>query len=103
MTTSIPVRFALAASLMVALSGCSMFLRASSDNSLKKVDVLVESIERVQVETVLCRDRMEGAIRDHADRPPQEIIGAMHAGILAFTSGTPQDDDLTAVIVKRVS
>jgi len=48
-------------------------------------------------------DRMEGAIRDHAERPPQEIIGAMHAGILAFTAGTPQDDDLTAVIVKRVS
>jgi len=48
-------------------------------------------------------DRLEGAIRDHAERPPQEVIGAMHAGILAFTSGTPQDDDLTAVIVKRVS
>jgi serine phosphatase RsbU (regulator of sigma subunit) len=46
-------------------------------------------------------DRMEGAIRDHAERPPQEIIGAMHAGILAFTGGTPQDDDLTAVVVKR--
>jgi len=47
-------------------------------------------------------DRLEATIRDHADRPPQEIIGAMHAGVLAFTSGTPQDDDLTAVIVKRI-
>lgn len=48
-------------------------------------------------------DRLEDAIREHAELPPQEIIGAMHAGILAFTSGTPQADDLTAVIVKRVS
>lgn len=48
-------------------------------------------------------DRLESAIRDHPEPPPQEIIGAMHAAILAFTSGTPQADDLTAVIVKRVS
>ncbi len=48
-------------------------------------------------------ERLEGAIRDHAERPPQEIIGAMHAGVLGFTAGTPQADDLTAVIVKRVS
>jgi serine phosphatase RsbU (regulator of sigma subunit) len=48
-------------------------------------------------------DRLESAIRDHAELPPQEIIGAMHAAILAFTSGTPQADDLTAVIIKRVS
>jgi hypothetical protein len=47
-------------------------------------------------------DRLEGAIRDHADRPPQEIIGAMHAGVLGYTAGTPQPDDLTAVIVKRI-
>ncbi|NKB89648.1 MAG: SpoIIE family protein phosphatase [Acidobacteria bacterium] len=48
-------------------------------------------------------DRLESSIRDHAERPPQEVIGAMHAGVLAFTAGTPQPDDLTAVIVKRVA
>jgi len=47
-------------------------------------------------------ERLETAIRGAAAEPPDEIIRRMHRAVTTFTAGTPQADDLTAVIIKRV-
>ncbi len=47
-------------------------------------------------------DRLGAALARHRDLPASKIIAAIHADLLAFTNGTPQPDDLTAVILKRV-
>jgi len=47
-------------------------------------------------------ERLEAAIRAAASLPPDEIIRRMHHAVTTFTAGTPQADDLTAVIIKRV-
>jgi len=46
-------------------------------------------------------DRLDEAIRQARDLPAREIISALHSAVLEFASGTEQQDDLTAVIVKR--
>ncbi len=46
--------------------------------------------------------RLTAVIHQHRDRPAREIIEAMRAAVVAFGAGTPQADDLTAVIVKRL-
>jgi serine phosphatase RsbU (regulator of sigma subunit) len=46
-------------------------------------------------------ERLEQAIRDSKAKPPAEIISDLYAKVLAFSSGTAQKDDLTAVIIKR--
>lgn len=48
-------------------------------------------------------DRLETAIRSTAHLAPGEIIDRMHKAVTAFAGGTPQADDLTAVIIKRTS
>jgi serine phosphatase RsbU (regulator of sigma subunit) len=48
-------------------------------------------------------DRLEAAIRSAAHQPPDEIIQKMHDAVTIFVGGTPQSDDLTAVVVKRTS
>jgi len=35
--------------------------------------------------------------------PPEEIIAELYQAVLAFATGTKQKDDLTAVIIKRIS
>jgi phosphoserine phosphatase len=47
-------------------------------------------------------DRLGGSLARHRALPASQIIAAIHADLLAFTSGTPQPDDLTAVILKRL-
>lgn len=47
--------------------------------------------------------RMEQSIRATRHLPPAEIISALHRDVLAFSRGTKQQDDLTAVIIKRKS
>lgn len=47
-------------------------------------------------------ERIEEAIRAGRDLPPSQIIGAMHAALLQFVGSVPQQDDLTAVVVKRL-
>ena len=46
-------------------------------------------------------ERMEDVIRAVKDKSPREIIAALYKAVIEFSGGTPQDDDLTALIVKR--
>ncbi len=46
--------------------------------------------------------RLGEALGRHRDLPGPGLIAAIHADLLAFTGGTPQPDDLTAVILKRI-
>jgi serine phosphatase RsbU (regulator of sigma subunit) len=46
--------------------------------------------------------RLEEAVRKSRDLPPDKIIQALYEAVLAFSSGTRQADDLTAVLIKRV-
>jgi serine phosphatase RsbU (regulator of sigma subunit) len=45
---------------------------------------------------------MEGVIRASRDSASAEIIARLYESVTAFSSGTKQQDDLTAVIIKRV-
>jgi serine phosphatase RsbU (regulator of sigma subunit) len=47
-------------------------------------------------------DRLKERIRHHQALPSAEIIGAIHRDVLEFAEGTPQLDDLTAVVIKKV-
>jgi serine phosphatase RsbU (regulator of sigma subunit) len=46
--------------------------------------------------------RMEESIRASRDSPPAEIITRLYETVNAFSRGTKQQDDLTAVIIKRL-
>ena len=46
--------------------------------------------------------RLEEAVRKSRALPPEQIIKALYEAVLAFSGGTKQMDDLTAVLVKRV-
>ncbi|HUO34138.1 MAG TPA: PP2C family protein-serine/threonine phosphatase [Candidatus Acidoferrum sp.] len=46
-------------------------------------------------------DRMEDTIRKSRDKRASEIISAMYKAVSEFSGGTKQQDDLTAVIIKR--
>lgn len=46
-------------------------------------------------------ERMEDTIRASKEKPPAEIISALYKAVIEFSGGTKQDDDLTAVIIKR--
>lgn len=46
-------------------------------------------------------ERVQELLRAHRQRPATEMIRLVHEAVGAFTRGTPQRDDLTAVIVKR--
>jgi serine phosphatase RsbU (regulator of sigma subunit) len=46
-------------------------------------------------------ERMEATIRAAKDKSPAEIISDLHKAVIEFSGGTPQDDDLTAVVIKR--
>lgn len=46
--------------------------------------------------------RLENVVRASRSMPPDQIIKALYDAVLAFSSGTKQMDDLTAVLVKRV-
>lgn len=45
--------------------------------------------------------RMEDTIRATRDKAPKEIIAALYQAVIAFSGGTKQADDLTAVVIKR--
>ncbi len=46
-------------------------------------------------------ERLRDRIWRSRDRPAGAIIRDLHQAVLAFSGGTPQPDDLTAVIIKR--
>jgi serine phosphatase RsbU (regulator of sigma subunit) len=45
--------------------------------------------------------RLARAIRAAGALPPQQIIATLYDAVVEFTDGTPQKDDVTAVIIKR--
>ena len=47
-------------------------------------------------------ERVNDLIRRHHDRPATELIEILYRAVLDFSAGTPQYDDLTAVIVRRL-
>lgn len=47
--------------------------------------------------------RVQEIIRATKDLPPEEIISRLYSAVIAFSGGTQQQDDLTAVILKRKS
>ena len=45
--------------------------------------------------------RVEETIRESKEKRPNEPISTLYAAVLAFSDGTKQQDDLTAVVIKR--
>ena len=46
-------------------------------------------------------ERLHATIRSARDFPPDRLIARLHEAVTAFAGGTPQNDDLTAVVLKR--
>lgn len=47
-------------------------------------------------------ERLENSIRGSRDKSAAEIISILYQDVLRFAGGTPQKDDLTAIVIKRV-
>jgi phosphoserine phosphatase len=47
-------------------------------------------------------DRTKDHLVRDRDEPAAEVIRRLHASVLDFVGGTPQPDDLTAVVIKRL-
>jgi serine phosphatase RsbU (regulator of sigma subunit) len=47
-------------------------------------------------------ERMEEVIRASRQLAPAEIIAQLYDAVTKFSNGTKQQDDLTAVIIKRM-
>lgn len=47
-------------------------------------------------------DRLAEVLRRFSDRDPEIIIAELYEAVVSFSRGTPQQDDLTAVLIKRV-
>ena len=47
-------------------------------------------------------DRLAEILRKFSDRDPEVIIAELYDAVVSFSRGTPQQDDLTAVLIKRV-
>lgn len=48
------------------------------------------------------RDRLTEIVRKFSHREPEIIIAELYDAVVRFSKGTPQKDDLTAVLIKRV-
>ena len=46
-------------------------------------------------------ERLGAVVRQFSDREPEVIIAELYDAVLNFAQGTPQKDDLTAVLIKR--
>ena len=46
-------------------------------------------------------DRLAEAVRRYSELEPEGIIAKLYRAVLSFSQGTPQKDDLTAVVIKR--
>jgi serine phosphatase RsbU (regulator of sigma subunit) len=46
--------------------------------------------------------RLENSIRASREKPPWQIISTLYQDVLSFSGGTAQNDDLTALVIKRV-
>jgi serine phosphatase RsbU (regulator of sigma subunit) len=47
-------------------------------------------------------ERLEDSVRTNRDKPAAEIISTLYQDVLRFAGGTPQKDDLTAIVIKRL-
>jgi serine phosphatase RsbU (regulator of sigma subunit) len=47
-------------------------------------------------------ERLRNTLRASRDRSAEDIIRSLHEAVLAFSGGTGQQDDLTAVLIKHV-
>jgi len=47
-------------------------------------------------------ERMEKVIRASRELAPPEIIAQLYDAVIRFSNGTKQQDDLTAVLIKRL-
>ena len=54
-----------------------------------------------QNEEMFGTDRAAETIKRYSELQPQEIIAELYRAVLTFSHGTPQKDDLTAVLIKR--
>lgn len=57
-----------------------------------------QNSERRQLGT----ERLTDIIRSLRDRPCCEIISGMHEAVLQWVEGQPQDDDLTALVIRKL-
>jgi serine phosphatase RsbU (regulator of sigma subunit) len=48
------------------------------------------------------KSRLEQIVRSSRNQPPEAILEALYKAVLSFSDGTTQQDDLTAVIIKRL-
>ena len=48
-------------------------------------------------------NRLGEVLRRFSDREPEVIIGEIYDSVVHFSQGTPQKDDLTAVLIKRLT
>jgi serine phosphatase RsbU (regulator of sigma subunit) len=46
--------------------------------------------------------RMKEAVRQSSESGAADIIANLYKAVTAFSNGTPQKDDLTAVVIKRL-
>ena len=46
-------------------------------------------------------DRLAAIVRQFSNEDPEVIIAELYDSVLKFAQGTPQQDDLTAVLIKR--
>lgn len=46
-------------------------------------------------------ERLAAVVRESSDREPEVIIAELYDSVLKFAQGTRQQDDLTAVLIKR--
>lgn len=47
-------------------------------------------------------ERLESSVRASRDKSAAEIISILYQDVLRFAGGTPQKDDLTAIVIKRI-
>ena len=47
--------------------------------------------------------RLEGVVRSNSHLGPEEIIAELYSRVLEFAGGTSQQDDLTAVVIKKTA
>jgi len=48
-------------------------------------------------------DRVEAVLRDHHREPTAALSARLLGAVRAFARGTPQEDDVTMVLVKRLA
>jgi len=48
-------------------------------------------------------ERVTELVHRHRDAPAAELIDILYRAVVDFSGGTPQGDDLTAVIIKRLT